>query len=283
MTIDLLSNPISFHDLAYEFATSGVYAIYCKHTDTYYIGQGVVILRRLVDHFAQLRERRHPNDLLQREFSELGEDEFVVALIADMTNGTHTDLIRRESEEIQRFKSHGKRLYNKVSGVIKLVPNPVNYETRQAEVKRSDGDRETYLTHVERISQAEPAVATCYDCGRVGLSQVDIFDCDDDQSRCQPCIENYLDKWRFAVTDERRLHQSVKPGSYRRWLVPSNASVHEHILLAVDSFAKRYGYAPGKVFINPTLDAPDYYRGIEIARGGIAVGRYIDIPIDYHD
>lgn len=278
---DLLNNPISFHDLEYEFATSGVYAIWCKHTDTYYIGQGIVVLRRLVDHFTLLREGTHPNHSLQQEYNEIGEDEFVVALVDDMPQANSFDLLRRESEEIQRFKAHGKRLYNKVTTAIKIAPPTPSVRTQETYNSRNNGN--SVASHTERITETEPTPATCYDCGTVGISQVDIFKCDDGYTRCQSCIESYLDAWRFAVVEPvvRNLRPiPVKRGSYRRWLVPHDASIQEHILLAANNFSRRFGYMPTRVFVSHALDVPGEYRGIEVIRGGIAVGRYIDIPIE---
>lgn len=278
---DLLNNPVSFHDLAYEFATSGVYAIHCKHTDTYYIGQGTVVLRRLVDHFTLLREGVHPNDLLQREYSSKGEDEFVIGLLDDMPQASTADLLRRESEEIQRFKAHGKRLFNKVLPTVKLAPPVPTYGAHDYQEHKGNGN--PVVSHAERVTEIEPTPATCYDCGTAGISQVDIFKCDDGFTRCQSCIEVYLDSWRFAVIEpvvkNLRPH-AVKSGSYRRWLAPQDASIQEHILLAANNFAKRFGHMPKRVFVSPTIDAPNEYRGIEIVHGGIAVGRYIDIPIE---
>lgn len=281
---DLLNNPVSFHDLEYEFATSGVYAIHCKSTDTYYIGQGIVVLRRLVDHFTSLREGAHPNELIQREFNEVGEDQYVIGLLDDMPRASSADLLRRESEEIQRFKAHGKRLYNKVLSTVKLQPPTPTYNNPASNpIHRGSGSPVT--PHAERINDVEPIHAACYDCGTVGISQVDIFECDDGLTRCQSCIEAYLDNWRFTVIEPivrtaRTPAIEVKRGSYRRWLVPQGASIQEHILLAANNFSRRFGHMPTRVFVSPALNVTNEYRGIEIVQGGIAVGRYIDIPIE---
>ncbi len=282
--LELLNNPISFHDLEYEFATSGVYAIHCKSTDTYYIGQGIVVLRRMVDHFTSLREGTHPNELIQREFNEIGEDQFVIGLLDDMPQASSADLLRRESEEIQRFKAHGKRLYNKVLSTVKLLPpTPTNNNYTPDPKHRGNGN--PVISHAERVAESELTPAACYDCGTIGISQVDIFKCDDGLTRCQSCIETYLDNWRFAVIEpiarkSRPATAEVKRGSYRRWLVPQDASIQEHILLAANNFSHHFGHMPTRVFVSPKLDAPESYRGIEVVRGGIAVDRYIDIPIE---
>lgn len=290
---DLLNNPVSFHDIEYQFATSGVYAIHCKYTDTYYIGQGVVVLRRLVDHFAHLRGGSHPNALLQKEFTEVGEPHFVIGLIAEMPNAAQHELLRRETQEIQRFKAHGKKLYNKVSDTIKLAPveppdpEPIELPSRPYTPGSISRSHEKYRSsHAERVDPAKQAPATCYECGLSGMSQVDIFVCDDGFHRCQPCVEVYLDQWRLEFTPATRRKPLPAPapvvrrGSYRRWLVPENASVQEHIILAVDKFSRQFGYMPTRVFVHPDLYKPHHYRDIEVIHGGIAVGRYIDIPID---
>lgn len=280
---DLLNNPISFNDLAIEFATSGVYAIYCQHTDTYYIGQATVVLRRLVDHFTYLRAGNHHNTLMQQEFNGVGEDQFVMGLLVDMPQAEAADLLRRETAEIQRFKAHGKRLYNKVMETVRVLPpNSREAEPRPANPDRPRNPGNPYLSHAERVDSSNELIpVACYDCGTAGLSQIDIFKCDDGHSRCQMCIEMYLDKWRPAAIQKPSTHMpsAIRKGSYRRWLVPDDAAIQEHIVLAANNFANRFGYMPTQIFVSPSLDAPDEYRGIKIEHGGIAVGRYIDIPI----
>lgn len=284
---ELLNNPISFHDLEYEFATAGVYAIHCKHTDTYYIGQASIVLRRLVDHFSQLREGVHQNGFMQQEFTKIGEDQFVVGLVVDMPNAPQLELLRQESAEIQRFKAHGKNLYNKVTTAIKVNPPTFTvYDTPQE--RKGHGEHSGYLgelgprlSHAEKTDQENATPATCYDCGTAGLLRIDVFSCDDRFIRCRACIEKYLDNWRVVVTPRHRnIIPSPRGESYRRWLVPRDALVHEHILLAVNNFTRLYNRTPDRVFIHSDLYELNRYRDIEVVHGGIAIGRYIDIPID---
>lgn len=277
---DLLNHPIAFKDIEYQFATSGVYAIYCAHSDTYYIGQAVVVLRRLVDHFTQLRDGRHQNDILQREFTMFGEESYIVDLLVDMPRANQFELKVQETKEIQRFKAHGKRLYNKVVMPVKL--HQTKSPPRNSKSTNGGGAGARVMTHTERVSEKVPTAATCYDCGTTGVLVADVFECDDGLNRCTDCIEKHLDGWQLDFGQERPGAPASRGSgkTYWRWQVPVGASVHEHIVLAAKRFHKKFGYMPSTVYVAPDLEAPDEYRGIEVIKGGIAVRRFIDIAIE---
>jgi len=283
---DLLESPIPIKDLEYKFATSGIYAIYCKHTDTYYIGQSVVVLRRIVEHFTQLREGTHQNTTLQSEYNAFGEDEFVVDLLIDMPNAGAIELKRNEYLQIQRFKAHGKSLYNK-TGLSINVSHPTmrqqGKDTRTSETNRTMRTNEI-MSHSERVNNAESNPAICYDCGIEGYSLIDVFECDDGHSRCQRCIEAYLDTWKISGGDIPSSPLKMYRGKhklYRRWLIPTNASFNEQAILAIRRFSDLFGKTPNEIFVHPETIIPGReYRGIHIATNGFTPKGYIDIAIE---
>lgn len=285
---DLLEHPTPFREVAPQFATSGVYAIYCTQTDTYYIGQGQVVLRRLFDHFDALRRGGHQNTLLQTDYNEAGEDCFVVDLLDDMPNAAQQELLVQETKEIQRFKAHGKLLYNKVSTTIKAIqpqPAPARHSTTAAAVNGYERrDREQLLSHAERVVLDETTPATCYDCGEAGYLLATVYVCDDGQVRCQRCIEAHLDQWLLTFKTSETPRTGRQPAKnaafYRRWLVPKYGSYTEHIMRAAVNFSSKYGYMPTRVYVAPGVDAPESVNGIEVVEGGIATPGYIDILIE---
>jgi hypothetical protein len=278
---DLLDNPVAFKDIEYQFATSGVYAIYCTHTDTYYIGQATVVLRRLVDHFTKLREGRHGNDTLQTEFDRCDEDEFIVDLIVDMPGATIVELKVQETKEIQRFKTHGKRLYNKVDTSIRLNKPKKSPRTKKKSEPSGGGVRRA--SHVEKVREQKQEPGTCYDCGEVGILTESIFECDDNHSRCQGCIEEYLDQWLVNDVPKGQVRASLGRASgdvYRRWRMPRGAHIKEHILLAARNYSKKFGYMPVRVYVNEEMSPPRYYKGIEVIIGENTPAGFIDILIE---
>lgn len=56
---------------------SGIYQIYNKVNDKRYIGQAVDISKRLKNHIHELRNNKHINVFLQKDFNEYGEESLV--------------------------------------------------------------------------------------------------------------------------------------------------------------------------------------------------------------
>lgn len=56
---------------------SGIYKIYCKETNKYYVGQSVNIENRLKQHLGELKNNKHQNKMLQDDFNKFKEDAFV--------------------------------------------------------------------------------------------------------------------------------------------------------------------------------------------------------------
>src|SRR5580658_9395367 len=65
------------NDTTLSFRMIGVYTITCIATGRTYIGSSTDIMNRLYGHKSRLRGGTHPNAVLQREFSQNGEDSFV--------------------------------------------------------------------------------------------------------------------------------------------------------------------------------------------------------------
>ena len=63
-----------------------VYTIYNNYTDKYYIGSTSNFSRRRTDHFTSLRNNRHSNSNLQKDFNKYGEAHFSIFPIKELSS-----------------------------------------------------------------------------------------------------------------------------------------------------------------------------------------------------
>ena len=56
---------------------SGIYSIYCKCTDMYYVGQSLDVEERMNYHKSRLRNNKHKIESLQSDYNKYGEDSFI--------------------------------------------------------------------------------------------------------------------------------------------------------------------------------------------------------------
>lgn len=87
-----------------------------------YIGSSLDVPSRLYSHKQALLRERHPNSVLQSDFSEHGETCF--HFFQDFELDSAAEIAAKEGEEIDRYKSLGKS-YN-VNGRRKPVFTPEN-------------------------------------------------------------------------------------------------------------------------------------------------------------
>ena len=273
-----LNNPVKFDELTKQFATSGIYAIYCTHTDTYYIGQAGIVIKRIYDHFSALESKQHQNSILQREFDMFGLDSFVVDLLIDMPESSKLERLRQETREIQRFKLEHMRLYNKVHMTIK-----VNQPMPQSQHSSRPVNGATITTKTPRYEQKqtepEEELSACEDCGAVGITYVLIFECDDRIMRCTTCIEKRLENWRieFNELDQQVLDRKSRE-SYFRWLLNNRQHVNEQLANALSRFFEKHEQVPSVMYLKG-FDTDSEFNGIKIRTRKITPDKCLDIPI----
>ena len=90
---------------------SGIYKIYCKDTNKYYIGQSVNVKKRLRTHLNELRNNNHINQSLQRDFNTCGEGAFIFEKIKDV-----------EEEFLNIFEKYYMEYYDALKKGYNVIP-----------------------------------------------------------------------------------------------------------------------------------------------------------------
>lgn len=83
---------------------SGIYVIFNKITNNFYIGSSVDIIKRFSGHLKVLKSNRHENKYLQRAFNKYREDQFQFTLIQAVRY--RENLIDREQYWIDYYEAH---------------------------------------------------------------------------------------------------------------------------------------------------------------------------------
>ena len=272
-----LNNPIKLDDLHQQFATSGVYVIYCVPSDVYYIGQSQVVIKRLIDHFDALDHGRHGNNLLQGDYEKFGKDNFLVDMIRDMPNSSDAERLRQETKEIQRYKMHHRTLYNKVLQTIKIGEGKQN-PNQKSQTRASSQVVEYRDGYTPEIAEQVGEKSTCEGCGSTGILYNNIFKCDDNINRCEPCIEKRLDTWgsKFGMNGKRTTGHRLSQ-SYSRWQLSKTKHLADQIASHINSFANKYEQIPEIVFINVGNSA--HLKNVNVTQRKITPLWYLDIPL----
>lgn len=90
---------------------SGIYKIYCKETDKYYIGQSVDVKNRINQHLRELKNKTHINRQLQEDFNNYGEKSFIFEKIKDV-----------EEEFLNIFEKYYMEYYNSIEEGYNVIP-----------------------------------------------------------------------------------------------------------------------------------------------------------------
>ena len=90
---------------------SGIYKIYCKDTNKYYIGQSINVKTRLNQHLSELKNNRHINQELQNDFNICGEKSFIFEKIRDV-----------EEEFLNVFEKYYMEYYNSLEDGYNVIP-----------------------------------------------------------------------------------------------------------------------------------------------------------------
>jgi len=283
----LLPHPRKISDIRQELATPGVYAIYNTETDTYYIGQSQVVIKRINDHFDNLESGDHNNKILQREFDKFGEDSFVVDLLHDMPDSNDLERRRQETKEIQRFRNYHRRLYNKIMKTAKTKPNQASTKHASYPVKKNNPSPKMAQLYQreydDSLTDDEPDyedTGTCVDCGNVGIILVDAFYCDDNKIRCTSCLDKMLESWtiKFNDLDQRRIDRRSSQ-SYFRWQIDNRRYQKKEMATAISRFAEKHDQPPSVLYVNLNYNGPSEMGGIEVHRRRVTPKGCLDIPI----
>lgn len=78
----------------------GIYIISCTETDKVYIGESLNISGRISKHFTNLRNKKHPNIILQNIFNKYGEESIVVDVLewVNLEDPIQLDFLLRKKE-----------------------------------------------------------------------------------------------------------------------------------------------------------------------------------------
>ena len=92
----------------------GIYQIKCTQTKKAYLGSTGNIIKRLKQHYKQLKSNRHPNPEMQLDFNQWGEKSFVVEFIKLVPSYySRKQLYLDEQNYLDVVKSFETRYYNK--------------------------------------------------------------------------------------------------------------------------------------------------------------------------
>lgn len=248
--MSFLDNPIPVIELQNGLATSGVYAIWCQPTDTYYIGQSVIVASRINSHLESLRRGDHGNDVLQADYDTHGIESLSVELLVEIPDASPDELRLWETKEIQRFSSHGQQLYNKTGFTINTDNKPTiqNLTAAAERVNKANkakaGTASTKRAHRDFIGNG--AVLVCYDCGMTGELYKDLFMVDG-HPRCEHCTNRHLELWVFKP--KRHLPQPRTLNVFMRWHMLGNP--YQQLRLAIKRYAEKNDAMPVRCWLNP--------------------------------
>lgn len=281
--MSFLDNPIPVIELQNGLATSGVYAIWCQPTDTYYIGQSTIVARRITDHFVALASKTHGNQALQKDYNDHGEAAFSVQLLHDMPDAEVINLRQWETKEILRFRNYSQKLYNKVGFTVSAPKSHLSLNeleeaaARLKAVAKASGATRNENAAFPRQSlkdlEIEDTPAACESCGKVGHLHQDIFECDDHALRCYKCTDRYLSAWTFKPTETKSRRRAAN--WFFRWQAQGKMRRHE-FLMAAKRYAERNGHLPTRAWVNHNCDC-------EIKIGGLLIEKRKETPIGYLD
>lgn len=92
-----------------ERKIAGIYVIYNKRTDKYYVGRSNNIFSRWNNHLTELLYKRHHNKYLQEDFDTGHYTDFEFSIIKIMSA---KKLVDAEKVFIDNYKQSGKAMYN---------------------------------------------------------------------------------------------------------------------------------------------------------------------------
>ena len=124
---------------------SGIYKIYCKDTNKYYIGQSVNVKNRLNQHLSELKNNKHINQELQEDFNSCGEDAFIFEKIKDV-----------EEEFLNIFEKYYMEYYNSLEGGYNVMP--MNNLVRSKD--KHMAKKENLINYFENIDYIEVPIYT---------------------------------------------------------------------------------------------------------------------------
>ena len=279
----------SISDFTNDLVNSGVYCIYCKASDRYYIGQSQIIIKRVMDHLGMLRSERHPTKSMQKDFILHGEDTFKFGVILDMPDSTEAQRCNEETKELLLYQKYNRNLYNIALAATMRTQQHRRYQgggkannnrhTPSNERQPGHTPNSPYRPAMKKIDMSKVENGTCNDCGATGAMYIHIFVCDDKKKRCSNCIDRHLRDWRVKIQPMRQGHKDYKTGACFRWLIDDRKHIKEVLTMAVSRYIEKHGNEPDSILVNEVYDGPAEFDSIGIFTRRVTPQGHIDIPI----
>lgn len=130
---------------------SAIYKITHRDSGKVYVGSALNVGRRKIEHWRDLRGKRHGNRKLQNAWNKYGEAAFVFTVLEKVDDPA--DLITREQVWIDSLQATGKQGYNLAPKAGSILGFVMSAETRERMSLAAVGKTKT-REHVEKVRQA---------------------------------------------------------------------------------------------------------------------------------
>jgi hypothetical protein len=265
---------------------AGVYEIVCEETGRVYIGQSTSVTRRVLQHLDDLEADRHSNKLLQHDWNLAPRPDFGFRLVLEIPYTNVSELIRQERTEIERRRNFGVMLYNdfravgargvseqQVSGDPLVPETPTVMEDGSPKSGHDQGNK-PYQRPSHKSGTSE--IVACYDCGTTGEMYAQMFRCNDEQIRCESCIDKYLGSLTLWL--ERQEKQADRVGKWRRRWHMGSQNIGRELVLAMASYTQRFKVRPQLAYVHSDCPIPEDVA-LEVRHDRVTPFGYIDLPM----
>lgn len=132
-----------------EFKNKGIYIIINVINNECYIGHSTNLGNRLTKHFSLLRNNKHDNYRLQKDFNQFGESNFKFGILEYIEK----DFLKKEQDYVNKYKPK----YNITKDIIRNTPS---IESR---IKMSKTRKELYKKGILKPKGSKPIIQTNLD------------------------------------------------------------------------------------------------------------------------
>ena len=122
----------------------GIYSIYSKSQDCYYIGKSKDIEKRMLKHKSDLRLNRHHSPYLQNTFNKYGFEDLEFSVIQECT---YEDSAELEKDYIKKYNSYDKGFNMTTGGEWGAPGRKFSQETLQKMSERIKGEKNPMYNH----------------------------------------------------------------------------------------------------------------------------------------
>lgn len=118
----------------------GIYSIYSKSQNKYYIGKSIDIHKRILKHQSDLRLNKHHSNYLQNVYNKYGLDDLVFSIIKECPNYSNEQLCEIEQKYIKQYDSFHNG-FNMTEGGEGTIGRKFSPETLQKMSERVKGNK----------------------------------------------------------------------------------------------------------------------------------------------